>query len=148
MQLWDTGGMEQHGRHNMTNSYFSKSSAVILICDKGNIETLNDLGGWIDLARGHTSEDLVFSIWVNNSENDITPLGENSVVNFAESRDIPKALVFEVTASSGDNLIDSFKKVVDAIHLADTNLRRYKEEFGIVDVCMPKQNRNRSRCSC
>lgn len=138
VQLWDTGGMERQGQHNMTRSYFNKSSATILVCDRGDMDTLTDLEGWVTLALDYNADDIVFSLWVNNTDTDKCPFGDETVRNFADDKGIPRSLVFDVSSSSGDNLIDAFKKVVDAVHLAEVNPRRYREEFGMVDISRPE----------
>ena len=141
--------MERHGVHNLTRSYFSKANGVILVCDPGDMQSLTELDSWIDHALDHTDDRVVLSVWANNSDCDVAPFEEDTLANFADSKGIPCSLVFHVIASSGDNLMDSFRKIVDAIHLANTNPRRYKDEYGIVEFCRPEPDISWwNKCKC
>ena len=122
VELWDTGNMEHAGFQNMrSTTYWHDDHAVILVYDKGDIETLNELSGWITLAKKYSNnQDILFSLWGNNTENTINPVDEEAVKDFASSFRILPTLVFSVTASTGDNLEDSYKKLVDEVYMINT----------------------------
>ena len=141
--------MERYGMRNMTQSYFIKSQGVILVCDTGEVESLNDLASWIDTARDYTDSSLVLSLWANNTGNGSNPLEDDAIMNFAAKHGIASNLVFEVSASSGDNLTDSYRKVVDAIHLTNINPRLAREVYKNVDLSHPEPPRSRwHKCNC
>lgn len=130
--LWDTGGMERYGMHNLTRSYFAKSKGVILVYDTGNLESLNDLAHWIATARDYTNDSVIFSLWGNDCGEGKDPVDDEAVRNFAEKSGISLALSFNVCVSTGDNLTDSFKKTVDAVHLMNTNQRLAEDVYPIL----------------
>ena len=136
--------MERHGIECMTRSYFAGHSGpvgVILVYDKGDLESLNSLNEWINAAReynGSTGSSVLFSLWGNDTGNDDNPVEEYAAQDFAKGYSISSRLTFTVNASTGDNLVDSFQTVVDALHLTDTNPRRAEESYGdIVDLQKP-----------
>ena len=139
--------MERHGIECMTRSYFAGDSGpvgVILVYDKGDLESLNSLKDWIAAAReynGSTGSSVLFSLWGNDMGNDDNPVEEYAAQDFAKGYSILPRLIFTVNASSGDNLGDSFQTVVDALHLTDTNPRRAEERYGDI-VDLQKTNRN------
>ena len=129
VELWDTGNMEHAGLQNMRSStYWHDNQAVILVYDSGDKETLTELNRWIPLARDYSKDqDVLFSLWGNDTGNTINPVDEESVRNFAATFGISPSLVFSVTATTGDNLLDSYKRLVDAVHLMNTNQARAYE---------------------
>ena len=121
--------MEHSGLQSMKSStYWSNGQAVILVYDTGDIETLNELSRWIPVAKDlGRDEEIVFSLWGNNTGNTTNPVDEKATENFAATFGIPSGLVFTVTASTGDNLLDSYKSLVDVVHLMNTNQARAHE---------------------
>ena len=118
--------MEHQGLQNMRSStYWNDDHAVILVYDTGDIETLNELSGWISLAKKYSNnQDILFSLWGNNTGNTINPVDKEDVRNFAATFGILPSLVFSVSADTGDNLEDSYKTLVDTVHLITTNQAR------------------------
>ena len=143
--LWDTGGMERYGMRNMTHSYFSKSSCVILVYDTGNLESLNELKDWIEIVRDFTDSSTLLSLWGNETGNEQNPVDEEAVYDFRVQHGISSSLTFTVAVSSGDNLIESFKKVVNAVHLTNTNPRRARELYG-ESVNLSQQKTHKKSC--
>ena len=145
--------MERHGIECMTRSYFAGGPGpvgVILVYDKGDLESLNSLKEWIAVAReynGSTGSSVLFSLWGNDTGNDDNPVEEYAAQDFAQGYSISPRLIFTVNASTGDNLVDSFQTVVDALHLTDTNPRRAEESYGdIVDLQKPPPQSTWSKC--
>ena len=124
--------MEHTGVQNMRSStYWHDDHAVILVYDTGDRETLNELTKWIPLAKDYSRDQAVlFSLWGNNTGNTTNPVDEEAVRNFAATFGILPSLIFSVTAATGDNLVDSFKTLVDAVHLMNTNPTRAFEVLG------------------
>ena len=132
---WDTGGMERYGHRNVTPSYFAKSRAIILIYDTGNMETFNDLETWVKIAKFYCEDDAVLCLCGHNTNNDDNPVDESSVKTFASTYGVPPSLIFTVDPSTGDNMLECFKKTIEAVHLTVTQPRRAREElFGRMSV--------------
>ena len=123
VELWDTGNMEHSGFQNMRSPvYWHNYRAVILVYDTGDIETLNELRWWILLAKDYANgQNLLFSLWGNHTGNTSNPVDEEDARNFAAKFDIHPSLMFDVTASTGDNLLDSYQRLVNEVHLMNTN---------------------------
>lgn len=150
--LWDTGQMERYGIDCMTRSYFAGCQGligVILVYDKGDLESLNSLKDWITAAREYNSSSgssAIFSLWGNDTGNEENPVEEYAARDFAARYGISPKLIFTVNGSTGDNLVDCFQTVVDALHLTDTSPRRAEESYGdIVElqkpICDPPQSK-------
>ena len=66
--LQDTAGMEKEGGvRTMTRSYFREAIGVILVYDTSNLESLNKLHTWVEVADEACiySRHLVYAIWGN-----------------------------------------------------------------------------------
>ena len=115
--------MEREGLQNMRSPvYWHNYRAVILVYDTGDRETLNELRWWIALARDYSKDqDLLFSLWGNNTGNTTNPVDEEDAGNFAAKFGILPSLIFNVTAATGDNLLGSYERLVDEVHLLNTN---------------------------
>lgn len=144
--------MERYGIDCMTRSYFAGCQGligVILVYDKGDLESLNSLKDWITAAREYNSSSgssTIFSLWGNDTGNEENPVEEYAARDFAARYGISPKLIFTVNGSTGDNLVDCFQTVVDALHLTDTSPRRAEESYGdIVElqkpICDPPQSK-------
>lgn len=141
--------MERHGHYNMTQSYYVKSRAVILVYDTGDRASLNELSDWIEAARDCIRErSTIFSLWGNDTGNDINPVEEDAVTDFAQKHGIARSLIFNVSASTGDNLLDSLKQVVDAVHLTVTNPGQANELYQLPYVTLRGDAEFRANNAC
>ena len=131
--------MERHGHYNITQSYYVKSRAVILVYDTGDRASLDELSNWIETARDYIRDgSAIFSLWGNDTGNDINPVEDDAVRDFAQKHGIADSLIFNVSGSTGDNLLDSLKQVVDAVHLTVTNPRQANELYRIPCVTLSR----------
>ena len=144
--------MELLGTHNLpSQDYFSDCSGVILVLDPGKRATLDELREWVVTATEYGSNP-VFSLWKNDTGEIDNPIDPQSMQDFAREFSIPSSLVFSVNAGSGDNLVDSFRQVVDAVHLTVTDPRLAKDRYrDVVDLDQPPPPRRRwwqKICNC
>lgn len=129
MVVWDTGGMERFGCDSLSQSYFSKSRGVILVYDTGNKDTLEDLNNWIRLIRERCNKDIILCLCGHNTNSVENPVDENSVKSFYTKHRIPPSLVFTVDPSTGDNMVEFFRRTVEAVHLTATQPRQARDEL-------------------
>ncbi len=109
--------MERNGTHSMTKSYFIQIEAFILVYDKGNLDTLQQLKVWFDRANELSMTDsVVFSLWGNRTENKTNVICEADIQDYAPAFDVPSELIFEVDAESGWNVDESYQRVLEAVH--------------------------------
>ncbi len=117
--------MERGSISSMTKSYFLQTVAYILVYDKGDLETLHNLTGWYQRATNESSvtntDSLVFSLWGNCTENTNNPVSDRDVRDFADKFEVPSELIFKVNAESGWNVDESYQRVLQAVHKAQTN---------------------------
>ena len=121
--------MEQYGCHNLSQSYFAKSRGVILVYDMGNRETLEDLNNWIEIIKEKCDKDIILCLCGHNTNSIENPVDENSVKAFYTKHRISPSLVFTVDPSTGDNMLEFFRRTVDAVHLTVTQPRRARDEL-------------------
>ena len=66
VQVWDTGNMEVHsGSIGITRSYFRDTHGAILIYERGDEESKQELRQWIE-STVNESPECILSIWCNN----------------------------------------------------------------------------------
>ena len=120
--LWDTGGMEQEGERNMSRGYFNRAHAVIFVYDTGDMQSLTDLQEWLKMVREYCKRrQVVLSLWGHHRGTTENPVDIDTAQKFAAAWGIPSSLVFEVCASSGKGLVESFKAVVERAYLVATD---------------------------
>ncbi len=108
--------MERNGTQSMTKSYFIQTEAFILVYDKGDLDTLQRLHGWVELAEElSTANHKLFSLWGNRTDNQPNPVTEADIKDYADAFHVPSSLVLEVDASTGWNVDESYQKVIEAI---------------------------------
>lgn len=115
--------MERQGLQNMSRGYFHKAHAVILVHDKGDMQSLIALDGWLKLVRRYCqNKRVVVALWGHDTGNDINPIEPAAVEQFAKTRGITPALVCTVSAeSAGEELVACFKAVVEEVHRVATH---------------------------
>lgn len=114
--------MERSSVFAVTKSYFMHTVAYILVYDKGDLDTLIKLNHSYQRATREsiTTSHLIFSLWGNCTENNINPVDCDTVMDYAPSVDVPSDLIFEVNARSGWNVDESYQRVIEAVHRAQT----------------------------
>lgn len=113
----------------MSRGYFNKAHAVIFIYDTGDMQSLTDLQGWLKMVREYCKRrQVVLSLWGHNRGTAKNPVDIDAAQKFAAARGIPSSLVFEVCASSGQGLVESFKAVVDSAYLMATDPQRAEQQ--------------------
>lgn len=122
--------MEQAGECNVSRGYFNKAHAVILVYDTGDMQSLTDLQGWLKMVKEYCKQrQVVLSLWGHKRGTTRNPVDVDAAQKFAAAQGIPSSLVFEVCASSGEGLVDSFKAVVEGAHLMATDPQRAQQQF-------------------
>jgi len=115
LQIWDTAGQEKF--RVMTSSYFAGASAVVVVFDKTNRESFNNIEKWIKEARSfmdpQVSRNLAFLIVGNKCD-----LTEEAVVTAQEAKtlaDRQNALYFETSAKFGTGVSAAFKALAEKL---------------------------------
>ena len=117
MTLYDTAGVERHTQ-TMLPTYFRKAKAVILVYGIDNEDSFGDIGSnWMDNSASAGTEALVVLVG-NKVDLDRNDEGESKraiskqrAAQYADSNDIDKNMVFEVSAKTGQGI----QEMLDAV---------------------------------
>ena len=107
----------------MTENYFRNAQAVILVFKMSAVETLNATKDWLGLVKEYATGDVLVSLWGHERDDEVV-LSEDEanrvtgeiMKGFAAAHDIPEDLLFVVNAKTGENVNDSFSKLVERLH--------------------------------
>ncbi len=103
--IWDIMG-EKGFRQLLKESYFEGAHGVIAVCDLTRRDTLADLYGWIDLARGHAG-DIPFVFLGNKADmKSKVVVQEPELAAIAERHRAP---YFLTSAKTGLNVESAFE---------------------------------------
>lgn len=143
MYLWDTGGLETHGIHNITPTYFKNAHAVMLVYNPGKSSTLRALTEWMKVIQDTLHhQKVVFSLWRNDtgSETDIEDIDEKE---FLRQNKIPKRLYFRISTTLEDtqeNIRESFIRFIQLIHKEHRETPQAISDFEGMEVINLKGN--------
>ncbi len=114
MTLYDTAGIERH-MSTIPQTYFRSSRVTLLVYSIDDSDTFDSLTNWADNAMcggiGGPSEAI--TVLVGNK----LDLESNRAVSvaraqqYAENNDIELDMIFEVSAKTGDGVVEMFNKI-------------------------------------
>jgi len=116
--IWDTGGQERF--RALAPLYYRDASGSLVVYDITRRETFDKLKSWLDELDSKESVPLVR--YLVGSKNDLENQREVTVNEAKEFADNHNCKYFEVSAKSGDNIVEMFDKLgVDLILEATKN---------------------------
>jgi small GTP-binding protein len=126
MTLYDTAGVERHTQ-TMLPTYFRMAKAVILVYSIDNMESFGDIGSnWMDNSMSAGIGVQVVLVG-NKVDLDRSEEGESKraisqqrAMQYADSNDIEKSMVFEVSAKTGQGMQEMFDAVAQKVTPAST----------------------------
>ena len=138
MYLWDTGGLETHGIHNITPTYFKNAHAVMLVYNPGVASTLRALTEWMKVIQDSLHhQKVVFSLWRNDTGSEVD-IEEADEKEFLHQNKIPKRLYFRISTSleeTQENIRESFIRFVQLTHKEHRDTRpQATGNFGSIEV--------------
>jgi Ras-related protein Rab-11A len=138
-QIWDTAGQERFARV-LLPTYFRKAKGVILVYDITNQKSFESLSErWMAQLNDHAnSEDLAKLLVGNKSD-----LESNREVSVEKARQFCSEFgmeMLETSAKSGENVLQSFEKLVGIVH--DRALVANKTKGGIKGMSTSSQTPN------
>ena len=121
MTLFDTAGVERHTQ-TMLPTYFRKAKAIILVYSIDNVESFDDIGSnWMDNSM-NAGIGAHIALVGNKVDLDQSDEGESKRVisrqramQYADSNDIDKKMVFEVSAKTGQGIQEMFDAVAHKV---------------------------------
>jgi small GTP-binding protein len=138
-QIWDTAGQERFARV-LLPTYFRKAKGVILVYDITNQKSFESLSErWMAQLNDHAnSEDLAKLLVGNKSD-----LESNREVSIEKAKEFCAEFgmeMLETSAKSGENVLQSFEKLVGIVH--DRALASSKTKGGIKGMNNAGQTQN------
>ena len=126
MTLYDTAGVERHTQ-TMLPTYFRMAKAAILVYSIDNMESFGDIGSnWMDNSMSAGIGVQVVLVG-NKVDLDRSEEGESKraisqqrAMQYADSNDIEKSMVFEVSAKTGQGMQEMFDAVAQKVTPAST----------------------------
>ena len=126
--------MENNGTMQMTKSYFRLAVGVILVYDKGNLESLQKIEEWVKCARKYCqwSKHLVFALWGNDKGSfgsNTNPVLSYHLEGFkvkVDLQELPSELCCDVTST---NVADCYQKLLTTLHSKLSDLRGSYQSF-------------------
>lgn len=107
----------------MTENYFRNAQAVILVFRMSSVETLDATKDWLELVKGYASGDVLVSLWGHErddevllSEDKVRAVTNEIMKGFASANEIREDLLFVVNAKTGENVNESFSKLIKCLH--------------------------------
>ena len=124
----------------MTRSYFAQSIGVILVYDKGDLDSLYHLRDWVERAQEESmlADHIVFSLWCNDTGNDTNPVPDDTAEDFAQQL-IPPELVGDVSAKTGQNVDESYQNMIEAVYRCNQGPNHME---GSVGAWLPKRDKH------
>jgi Ras-related protein Rab-11A len=114
-QIWDTAGQERF--HAMMSTYYRKAAGALLVFDLGNRASLLDMERWLDQLLNVAEPGLHATLVGNKCD----LLADKRAVTTEEARQFAAAhhmAYVETSAKTGQNVHETFRDLVAAIHRA------------------------------
>ena len=142
MTLFDTAGVERHTQ-TMLPTYFRKAKAIILVYSIDNMESFDDIGSnWMDNSM-NAGIGAHIALVGNKVDLDRSDEGESKRVisqqrakQYADSNDIDRKMVFEVSAKTGQGIQEMFDAVAQKVTPASS------------EPTEPEKKTQQRDCSC
>lgn len=107
LQIWDTAGQERF--HSISKSYFRNAVGVILVYDITNLNSFDELTGWLDDLHQLAAANAYILLVGNKIDlEEQRQVGEQLVKEFAERH---KLETIETSALSGKNVQEAFTRL-------------------------------------
>jgi len=130
LYLWDTAGQERYGQGAMADMYYRVAHGCILVYDVTDAESFTALEGVLRRARERCAMGTVFALFGNKTDVVEEDEAKRQVPNaeadrFARRQGI--ALFFEVSALTGDRVVDSITLLCRSICLTRGTMKSLAE---------------------
>ena len=126
LNIWDTCGEEKF--KSITKQYYRDASAVLLVYDLTNENSLKSIENWLNEIKIVTNESEIFLVGNKNDEEKIFPINKenfNDVNNF-----------YEVSAKTGNNIQKMFYNIIEILaekSIKEKNFKNINNESLLLD---------------
>ena len=132
IDLHDCQGRERFKTRNISNLYH-RADAVLLTYSIEETDTFDNLTTWIEECRenlwGASGREVVWAL-IGNKSDLIPEVDPDRVEDICDT--LETTLSFSVSAKTGDNVVKSFRKIVEVLHehrLRLSNGKKRKDSF-------------------
>ena len=142
VQIWDTAGQERY--LSINKSFLQKLDGVILVYDITDLESFQNMKGWIDLVKDY--KDKIPTIIVGNKtdKEDNRKVSEEEGENLAKENNVH---FFETSALNGDNIEKAFLFFSDKVFNYLMNERKISiKKYTLEKTDNSKKNNNKKNC--
>lgn len=105
LMIWDIMGQESF-RTILQDSYFFGAGGGLAVCDVTELETLKDLGDWVESLYGTAGKVPIIFVANKSDLKDSIKIKEKTLKNFADKYQAPYVYT---SAKTGDNVEDAFR---------------------------------------
>ena len=142
LQIWDTAGQERF--HSVGAAFYRGTDACILVYDCTQTESFNRLEFWRDdlFSKSQMDPDEKFPIIIFSNKSDLVNQRQVNHETAKQWADQNNYELFEVSAKTGENIPEGFRKIVD-IFLANA-----KETKGTPQITIKLTDARQPKKSC
>lgn len=116
LQLWDTAGQERF--RTITSSYYRNANGILLVFDVTDLDSFNDLKGWINEIRSNISSKIVIYILCNKVDTKDPLVSDTEIEEFIKSSRTEHLEIVgykKVSAKTGENVSEAFQEIAESI---------------------------------
>ena len=147
-QIWDTAGQERY--KSITNSFFTNTTAAIIVFDLSNIHSFEKVDFWMNEVKKYTKDNLIMVLIGNKSDLD----HKISPEEIKKKSEFYKIDYFQTSALMNKNINEAFEKIISTTFYRISQINsEYEKEFEFKDSFMIKKtinndikNENRKGC--
>lgn len=112
LNLWDTGGQAYF--RDLISLYYKDASAAILICDKSNRASLDNLRDWMnELDQKTEIEKMVIAVAINKCD---LEEGEINIEDLEELKEITNFMTYQTSAKNGQGVHEMFQDIAKHVY--------------------------------
>jgi Ras-related protein Rab-11A len=137
-QIWDTAGQERY--KSITNSFFTSTTAAIVVFDLTNNQSFEKVDFWINEVKQHTKDDLIIMLIGNKSDLENRSVSPTDIQKKAE---LYKIEFIETSALLNVNINEAFDRIITKIYdkLPQLNSEMEKEYIMKESIVLCKSNK-------
>lgn len=138
LQLWDTAGQERY--ESITKQFYRKSDGVVIVYDIMESGSFLSIKHWIDNVEKNTGDDVMLMMLGNKL--DLVKSNPKAIPT-KNASDLSReygALMFEVSALTGENINESFATLAKILKL--------RQDTDMNDAFQLTKATNSSSCCC
>ncbi len=141
VQIWDTVGQERY--LSINKSFLQKLDGVILVYDITNLESFQNMKGWIDLVRDYKDKIPIIIVGNKTDKKDDKIVSEKEGENLAKENNVE---FFETSALTGDNIENDFLFFSDKVFNCLMNERELSTDKMTLEK--PDKSKKNKKANC